>query len=179
MAADDGRKKGAHLFQQQQSHQMTRLVTAAAALLCSIGLFVLVTAESSNYGTTFTTTTQGQFDANKDCAAADAPQTQNSHKKSSLHQEKKFHSKTVKPKNTDIDDKEERLLHHAGQCALYLAPSSLPHAGLGLFAGSAVPARTSLNAALLPYPQPASNSSRPRQRIRNDSMLAVRRVLRS
>mmetsp|Transcript_5388 Transcript_5388/g.9648 ORF Transcript_5388/g.9648 Transcript_5388/m.9648 type:complete len:365 (-) Transcript_5388:445-1539(-) len=136
MAADDGRKNGAHHFQQQQSHQITRLVTAAAALLCIIGFFVLVTAESNNYGTTVTTT-KGQFDAdaNKDCAAADAPQT--SHRKSSLRQEKKFHSKTVKPTNTNSDDEDERL-PHAGQCALYLAPSSLPHAGLGLFSGTSI-----------------------------------------
>jgi hypothetical protein len=42
----------------------------------------------------------------------------------------------------DYDD-DESLPH--GQCGLYLAPSTLPHAGLGLFSGSAIPFDHSVN----------------------------------
>ena len=43
----------------------------------------------------------------------------------------------------DDDDDNESLPH--GQCGLYLAPSTLPHAGLGLFSGSAIPFDHSVN----------------------------------
>ena len=45
-----------------------------------------------------------------------------------------------------VDDKEEGVNElHPGQCALYLAPSSLSHAGLGLYSGTAAPLGHSIN----------------------------------
>lgn len=47
------------------------------------------------------------------------------------------------PVDANDDDDNESLPH--GQCGLYLAPSTLPHAGLGLFSGTAIPFDHSVN----------------------------------
>eukprot|EP00986_Skeletonema_menzelii_P017587 scaffold20570_cov148-Skeletonema_menzelii.AAC.8 len=53
---------------------------------------------------------------------------------------------SVEARSSD-DDNDERSgeVLPPGQCGLYLAPSSLPFAGLGLFSGTSIPANTPLN----------------------------------
>jgi hypothetical protein len=50
----------------------------------------------------------------------------------------------VDDEDDDEDDDDAASLPH-GQCGLYLAPSTLPHAGLGIFSGSAIPHEQSIN----------------------------------
>lgn len=100
---------------------------------------------AKNYGPT----TDEQCDAKTGigCDAKDAPTNDNNtrRKRQELTPEK-FHTTNKKKKSSDSnndDDDDATLL--PGECGLYLAPSALPHAGLGLFVGSTIPFDSSVN----------------------------------
>ena len=124
-------------------------ITALASLLL-LNSSSVTTAK--NYGPT---TEQCDAKTGIGCDAADTSSSSSPPKNDNATRRKrqeltpeKFHTTNKKKKSSDSnnnndDDDDTTLL--PGECGLYLAPSSLPHAGLGLFAGSTIPFDSSVN----------------------------------
>ena len=138
-----------------------RLITVAASLLLS-SISVNIAA-AKNYGPTREEEQQecDGKDGSTGCAAAAADESGTLPGVKITRKIRVKRGKEEKPKrrkdqdrgyddeddDDDDDDEveeEEVLLPH-GQCALYLAPSTLPHAGLGLFSGTSIPFDVSIN----------------------------------